>query len=174
MTINYNSDLYKYSDYVINAYEKKHHTQITLERLQKLLFISEIYSLVNNDERIFDSDFVIGKYGPILEQLDIHYNDVICIHPIYKEIRPIPPQTKKCIDYVMFACSNVETLQLIENCTLPDSPWKIDRGEYINKWGFKIGDVIPLNILKRYYTNYHFKDKNELTHYGELFNQGLK
>lgn len=167
--ITYDNTIYKYSDYLITKHKNKYNTSMPLERLQKLLFIAYVYSIVNYDEKMFENKFEIGKYGPTIKQIDIHYCDTININPIHKELIELPHQKKTSLDYAFNNCLEIDTIQMISNCSLYDAPWKIDNNEFINKWGFKLGDEIPYSLIKKYYTNYNYRDKNELTHYGELF-----
>lgn len=150
-------DIAKYFIYLGN----KQNNHITNKKLQKLVYYSQVWSLVFTNRKLFDEDIEAWVHGPAIRSLYAKYknfgSDCIIEDIKTNEIRKVTGKVKEILDevwriYGKFDAGYLETL------THSEEPWLKAR-EGIQSYESS-ENKISLEIAKKYYTKKLEEAKN--------------
>ena len=90
---------FKVAEYILWYLKEKHNKNISNLRLQKYLFFCQYNEIVRNKKLLFDDDFVIWYYGPVIKEVYYHYciNGALNIINVPKE-NPLKGYPTNAID----------------------------------------------------------------------------
>ncbi len=129
MTNTIEKDIVINSYYIVDYFNKRG-KQITIVKLQILLYFLEAIYLIQNKEEteLFEEEFYTEPYGPITKVIQKTFKGYQDITP--KEIET-NKENKKYIEILFQLLGNMTTYELVTLAHLPDSPWKKHSGEQI-------------------------------------------
>jgi len=132
------NDLKRISDKIIYFYRKKYNENITPIKLQYLCYYAQGIYMLKNEKALFKEDFYAFEQGPIIEELNLKYNNLEW-RGIGKEIEKI--EVNELEDELLFQVistfGSYESSELL-NIIKEESPWqdtfqKIDVDTFVLK-----------------------------------------
>lgn len=113
---------------IVRQYEQKHKT-ITNLKLQKVLYYSQMRSLQQCGNALFDDDFQAWRHGPVIPEVyevfrkyvsrDIDYDDI----DVIKNRTDIAAEQKRVIAGIVDVTLNLQAWDLVDK-THQTKPWK--------------------------------------------------
>ncbi|TGK11360.1 DUF4065 domain-containing protein [Leptospira fletcheri] len=154
--------------YILEYFEGK---DISTFKLQKLCYYSQAWSLVWDDESLFNEKILAWANGPVIRELYDYHKGNFSINSkrfryAHGNLRNLSKEQKLTIDAVLNAYGNLSGQQLSQ-LTHNERPWSIARE------GLSAGErgerIITLDSMVEYYSAlYHEqlskKDKNTTSH----------
>lgn len=120
-------------------------------KLQKLVYYSQAWHLVGEDEPIFDADFEAWANGPVVKELYDEHQGMVTVPPGHFEqgdAGEIEGRTKEIVDKIVDFYGEKESFVLSE-LTHEERPWKETRGSLPE--GARSRRTIPQSTMKEYY-----------------------
>lgn len=126
--------------------------EMTAMKLQKLVYYSQAWSLVWDDEPLFTEDIQAWANGPVVPELyELHRGQFRVNKSTFSsgDIDALTPNQKDSIDKVLEALGS-KTGQWLSELTHLEAPWKDARGEL--KPTQRSSAVISLAAMSEYYS----------------------
>ena len=129
--------------------------QITAMKLQKLVYYAQAWSVVWDEEPLFDEEIRAWANGPVVQELYNRHRGMFKVNPgIVQDgnIEALADNQKVAIDNVLDFYGD-KTAQWLSDLTHMEDPWKITRKEA----GLEDGDwgspLITLASIEEYYSS---------------------
>jgi uncharacterized phage-associated protein len=124
---------------------------LTNKKLQKLVYYAQAWSLVLNNQRIFDDPIEAWVHGPAIRSLYARYKK-FGFGPISEEVKPstlnISKKTKDILDNVWRVYGKFDSGYL-EMLTHSERPWQEAREDLYDSE--RSSNEISLRTMKKYY-----------------------
>lgn len=122
----------KTTEFDIARYILAKQGEMTAMKLQKLLYYSQAWSMVWDEEILFDTDFEAWANGPVLPSVyQIHKGMFKVDETLFRDLgdtSKVTGDAKDTIDNVL-RVYGAKTAQWLSNLTHEESPWRDARGE---------------------------------------------
>ena len=127
-------------------YLLKQHGPMTAMKLQKLVYYSQAWSIVWDDEAIFEEEIEAWKDGPVVRRLwDAHRGQYRVESIAGGEADRLSPKQKESVDAVLKFYGD-KSAQWLSDLTHLESPWK-------TAWNVGQSSVISKAALGEYYSS---------------------
>ncbi len=136
--------------YILELCGEQDMLPITTWKLQKLVYYSQAWSLVWDDEPLFDEEIQAWANGPVCPELyKAHRGRLkISVLDIEGDSQNLLPNQRDTID-VVFNHYGKKTAQYLSELTHQERPWKDARGTLLP--GIRGTSVITLENMAEYY-----------------------
>ncbi len=137
----------------VAKYITKSMGEMSAMKLQKLMYYSQAWNLVWEEEALFPNDFQAWANGPVLSALyDCHRGMFKVDESLFEkaDINNLTEEQRANIDKVL-AFYGQQTAQWLSNLTHQENPWLEARGEL--PAGASSTRVIPQSAIHEYYSS---------------------
>ena len=116
------------ADYICYSFLKKKE-QVSVSKLQKLLYYCQAWNLGLKGKALFDEDFEAWTMGPVSKEIHDRFKGHVMTMPITKEqinleaLESIPDRIFKHIDVVLKNYGDMSMVQLEEFFNENEKPW---------------------------------------------------
>lgn len=114
------------NEFDIATYILEKEGEMSAMKLQKLLYYAQAWSLVWDEEELFESDFQAWANGPVLPSIyNVHRGEFKVNKDLFKrdKITILSQESSETVDAVLKAYGD-KTAQWLSNLTHEESPWK--------------------------------------------------
>lgn len=126
--------------------------EISAMKLQKLVYYSQAWSLVWDEEQLFDEDFEAWANGPVIRPLYLKHKGMFKVNASMFEqasTDALSSVQKDTINKVIEFYGD-KTAQWLSNLTHKEEPWKQARGEHLPME--TCSDIITKASMEEYYS----------------------
>ncbi|MEM9449968.1 MAG: type II toxin-antitoxin system antitoxin SocA domain-containing protein [Cyanobacteria bacterium P01_E01_bin.6] len=126
---------------------------MTSMKLQKLVYYSQAWSLVWDENPLFEEDIQAWANGPVIPELyEYHRGEFKVTERTFSDgdVDALTSNQKDSIDSVLKALQH-KSGQWLSELTHQESPWKDARGDL--KPTMRSTEVIPLSAIHEYYSS---------------------
>ena len=130
---------------------------LNVTKVQKLLYITYAYYLVRFDRKFINESPQAWPYGPVFPKTRRNFDELPKIENIPETITRDSELTS-ILSEIITRYNKYTATQLSDWSHKPGSPW-----DYTQKQsGFKWGDRIPDDIIKKYFDQFNFGIREEV------------
>lgn len=110
--------------YIVNLC-LKHGRPVSNLRLQKIMYLANVYYIMKQNKPLIEDDFEAWKIGPIIPEVYWEYSIYANapIIPFYKEDADIDSEKIKVVENLIINLSATEPWRLAEICYRKDGAW---------------------------------------------------
>jgi uncharacterized phage-associated protein len=130
----------------VAAYILKQQGPMTAMKLQKLVYYSQAWSIVWDDDELFPEDIEAWKHGPVVKRLWDEHRGQFRVHSIPKgNVEHLTKDQMETVDVVLEFYGD-KSAQWLSDLTHLEDPWK-------NAWAEGSSTVITKEALAEYYSS---------------------
>ncbi|MDI3384008.1 Panacea domain-containing protein [Xenophilus aerolatus] len=125
---------------------------VSAMKLQKLMYYSQAWNLVWDEQPLFSNDFQAWANGPVLPELYAAHRGMFKVGPALfaaANSKALSESERANVDKVLRFYGN-KTAQWLSNLTHQEDPWRIARGDV--PAGAPSGNIISQSAMHEYYS----------------------
>lgn len=141
------ANIFDVANYITSQY-----AELSAMKLQKLMYYAQAWSLVWEEEPLFDSEFEAWANGPVLPTIYARHRGMFKVKPeLFSDgsIENLSDTQRDNIDRVLKFYGE-KTAQWLSNLTHQESPWLEARGE--TPVGQPSSNTISISSMHEYYS----------------------
>lgn len=131
---------------------------ITAMKLEKLVYYSQAWSLVFDDEPLFSEKIEAWANGPVIRELYKLHAKQYVVSTVHGRIDNLTDSAKRRIDSVLSVYAD-KTAQWLSDLTHSERPWIKARANIPN--GQNSRNIITLDSMKKFYSDLFIKSREQ-------------